>query len=84
MNDSPKRKFSIADLLDPGVMAAHDREMNTFYKKDTKKVSQKKQKELEERNNSEDLNNLGIEGAKLNDWGGEVADEELNPNEIEI
>lgn len=83
MNDAPKRKFSIADLLDIDKMRAHEKEMNTFYKKDSRKVSEKRLKALQEKNNSEDLNNFEVEGAKLNDWGGEIADEELNPHELE-
>jgi len=77
-------KFSISDLLDPEKMKQHDHEMNTCYKKDYKKITEKKLKELKEKENSGDLNNLDVEGEKLNDWGTEVADEELNPHETNI
>ena len=69
--------FSISDLLDPEKMQEHQKKMTKLEKFFANKKLKKKLKEVIEKDNGEEINNLGVEGALLNEWGNEPDEDEI-------
>lgn len=67
-----KPRFSISDLLDPEKMKTFDKECERIGHQLYGKSLKEREKQLANKDdNSESLNNLGVEGKKLKEWGNE-------------